>query len=254
VDFLKVDIYMTDNNILTIEDYLLANDSNVRDKEIYYDTYQKLSGNNIDDCNNPFILNGRDFRKCINNKLLVAESLKTGCRFCANFSSTSPEVLYHTLKVIQNQVRVPSSEYTMNLAALNAYERPELVYQEIPVAGGSSYLAPPLTCWNQMSDRKQPHVQKVVTSSGSTYGGNSLRRSLVRMRPGAMSPGGIGVDIKHNSYDRYLNRLKGKGPLRRGVIPPGFGGQVPFNPAFPIYGGKTVKTNIVSGCNCLPVV
>jgi hypothetical protein len=105
-----------------------------------------------------------------------------------------------------------------------------------------------------MSDRKEPHVQKVVTSSGSTYGGNSLKRSLVRMRPGAMSPGGIGVDIKHNSYERYLNRLKGKGPLRRGTIPPGFATNVPFNPAFPIYGGKTVKTNIINGCHCLPLL
>jgi hypothetical protein len=26
-----------------------------------------------------------------------------------------------------------------------------------------------------------------------------------------------------------------------------------FNPAFPIYGGKTTKTSIVSGCNC-PIV
>ena len=29
-----------------------------------------------------------------------------------------------------------------------------------------------------------------------------------------MRPGGVGVDIKHGSYDRYLARLKGKGPLR----------------------------------------
>jgi len=34
------------------------------------------------------------------------------------------------------------------------------------------------------------------------------------MRPGAGSPGGIGVDIKHNCYERYLNRIKAKQPLR----------------------------------------
>lgn len=75
----------------------------------------------------------------------------------------------------------------------------------------------------------------------------------MRNRPGALSPGGIGVDIKHNSYNRYLNRIKGQGPSRRGVIPPGYGSPIPFNLAFPIYGGKTVKTSIVGGCEC-PVV
>jgi hypothetical protein len=44
--------------------------------------------------------------------------------------------------------------------------------------------------------------------------------------------------------------LKGKGPLRRGQIPATFGVPIPFNPAFPVYGGKTTKTNIVNGCNC----
>jgi hypothetical protein len=65
-----------------------------------------------------------------------------------------------------------------------------------------------------------------------------------------MSPGGVGCDIKHNSYDRYLNRIKGKAPLRRGVIPVTYGDAIKFNRAYPIYGGKTVKTSIVNGCNC----
>ena len=79
---------------------------------------------------------------------------------------------------------------------------------------------------------------------------NRRHTSVTSSRPGCQTPGGKGVDIKHNSYDRYLNRLKGKGPLRRGVVPPNFGRPIPFNPAFPIYGGKTTKTNLVSGCDC----
>jgi hypothetical protein len=46
-----------------------------------------------------------------------------------------------------------------------------------------------------------------------------------------------------------LARIKGKGPARRGVVPPNFGTPIPFNPAFPVYGGKTMKTSIV-GDNC----
>jgi hypothetical protein len=102
-----------------------------------------------------------------------------------------------------------------------------------------------------MSDRAVPHYQtNSGNSQGSSYHGSSLRHTQTSSRPGATTPGGYGVDIKHNSYNRYMNRLKAKKDIRRGAIPPNFGAPIPFNPAFPIYGGKTVKTGIVSGCNC----
>ena len=44
--------------------------------------------------------------------------------------------------------------------------------------------------------------------------GNSTKKSITRLRPGSLKPGGFGVDIKHGSYDRYLARLKGKKPLK----------------------------------------
>lgn len=175
------------------------------------------------------------------------------CRDCdTGMNSNNPATRYQLLKQIWNTVRVPSSLYTMNLAGLNAYERPNERYKIVEVAG-SFYVVSPGVNWNQMSDRREPHVQKVVTSSGSTYGGSSLKRSLVRCRPGAGSPGGAGVDIKHNSYDRYLNRIKGKAPLKRGPVPAIFASPyIPFNPAAPIYGSKMVKTAIIDNCVCPP--
>jgi hypothetical protein len=101
-----------------------------------------------------------------------------------------------------------------------------------------------------MSDRAKPSIQKCVTGTGTTYHGSSTKHTITRNRPGAMSPGGIGVDIKHNSYDRYLKKIKGKGPIRRGIIPPNYGQPIPFNNAYPIYGGKIIKTGIISGCDC----
>jgi hypothetical protein len=174
------------------------------------------------------------------------------CRSCNNnLAGNNPASQYQRLKIIQKTVRVPTSLYTMNLAALNVYQKPENKYQVVDVAG-SNYLVSPGVNWNQMSDRKQPHIQVVKSGSGSTYGASSTKHTITRLRPGALSPGGSGVDIKHNSYQRYLNRLKGKGPVRRGVIPPEFGLPfIPFNPAYPIYGGKTMKTSIVSGCDCI---
>ena len=173
------------------------------------------------------------------------------CRsFNQNLNGNDPATQYQRQKIIQNTVRVKSSLYTMNLGALTAYQRPNLIYKLVDNSG-ATYVVPPTVNWNQMSDRKEPHVQVVVSGSGSGYGASSTRRTITRLRPGALSPGGSGVDIKHNSYDRYLNRLKGKGPVRRGVIPPTYGSPyIPFNRAFPVYGGKTIKTSIVSNCNC----
>ena len=167
----------------------------------------------------------------------------SSCRGCyKNLASNDPASINQKQKIIQKTVRINSSLYTMNIAGLNVYQAPATNYQIVEQAG-ASYVVPPGLNWNQMSDRSRPSNQHVKTSSGSTYGSNSLKRSKVRDRPGAMSPGGIGVDIKHNSYERYLNRIKGKGLLKRGneSIGPN------------MTGGKNVKLSIVDGCNCSPI-
>jgi hypothetical protein len=154
----------------------------------------------------------------------------------SNLNGNTPADQYQNLKLIQNTARVYSSLYTSNLGPLNAYKKPTIATQNV--------------CWNQMSDRPVPSVQRATIPTGNNNSLNRRHSSVTSSKPGSQTPGGVGCDIKHNSYDRYLNRLKGKGPLRRGIIPPNFGQPIPFNPAFPIYGGKTTKTNIVTGCNC----
>ena len=172
------------------------------------------------------------------SKLLGLPAFYYRVRSCdTNLTSNTPANQYQLQKQIQNTVRVYASLYTANLGPLTAYQKP----------GPKVYNVG----WNQMSDRPVPSVQKTVVPTGTNCTLNRKHTSVTSSRPGCQSPGGVGCDIKHNSYDRYLNRLKGRGPLRRGVIPPTFGAPViPFNPAFPIYGAKTVKTNIVSGCDC----
>ena len=155
-------------------------------------------------------------------------------------SSTDPAYQYQIQKIIQNTVRVKSSLFTDNLGALNIFQYPNLKEQ---------------VNWNQMSDRAVPHHQTNSThSQGSFYHGNSRRHTQTRCQPGATNPGGWGVDIKHNSYYRYLGRLKGKRPFKREVVPSTFGNPIPFNPAFPIYGAKTMKMNIVTRCNNCPLL
>ena len=175
------------------------------------------------------------------NKLVGLPPYYYRCRDCdTNLNGNTPADQYQKLKLIQNTVRVQGSLYTANLGPLTAYTK--------PINDRSKGLYG--VCWNQMSDRPVPSVQRVTIPTGYNTSMNRRHTSVTSSKPGSQTPGGKGCDIKHNSYDRYLNRLKGKGPLKRGFIPPAFGVPVPFNPAFPIYGGKTVKTNIVSGCDC----
>lgn len=172
-----------------------------------------------------------------------------------SFSNASSAAQYQTQKQIQNTVRVPASLYTFALKSLAGFERPLSTGQWVQQAG-SFYYVPPTVRWNQMSDRAVPSVSKTKTASGGTYHTSSVKHSITRARPGAMHTGGEGCDIKHNCYERYLNRIKGQAPLRRGWIPPEYGAPVPSSRAYPIQGGKVVKTAIVNGCAplCSPPV
>jgi hypothetical protein len=151
------------------------------------------------------------------------------CRNCdTNLTSNVPADQYQRLKLIQNTVRVGSSLYTMNLGALTT-------------SGGN----PTNVSWNQMSDRAVASVQKSTVPTTK-----STRHSSTSSRPGGQNPGGIGCDIKHNSYERRLNRLKGKALLKRGPVPANFGDPIVSTRADPVSGGKTMTTNIVTSCVC----
>lgn len=147
----------------------------------------------------------------------------------------TPAYQYITQKKIQNTVWVPASLYLSDLGALNAFQLPNNRFK---------------VNWNQMSDRRRAHVQPGSSySQGSFYHGSSTRHTQTRPRPGACTPGGAGVDIKHNSYQRYLNRIKGGKLARPGPVLPTYGIKpVEFNPAFPIYGGKVTKPAITTSC------
>lgn len=117
-----------------------------------------------------------------------------GCGGCKNSVACSANA---TQRRIQNTVRVSQSEYLENLAGLNVYEAPIAKYGYVN--------------WNQGSDRAEPgRVMRNVPS----YGANSTKTSITRMRPGSCSAASQGVDIKHGSYARYLARIKGRGPYR----------------------------------------
>ena len=126
------------------------------------------------------------------------------CRCIGTPCLFTPGMKEITQKRIQNQVRIDTSQYID-------------VLSDITIQGGKKNLPinlPKQGFYNvnqsQSSDRNRLHIQtRYVPGPGS----NSTRSSITRLRPGSLGPAGknaIGVDVKHNSFDRYLGRLKAK--------------------------------------------
>ena len=110
------------------------------------------------------------------------------CHFC-NPQTSDPAALQ---RKIWQQVRVSASSFMLTKSAL--------------AAAANLLQANTNTNWNQRSDRLVPHIQTAVHPTH----GNSLRSTLTSLKPGACAPGGVGVDKKHDSYARFLNRKKGQ--------------------------------------------
>tara|TARA_B100000780_G_scaffold65527_1_gene43064 strand:- start:5750 stop:6403 length:654 start_codon:yes stop_codon:yes gene_type:complete len=112
-----------------------------------------------------------------------------------------------TQKIIQNTVRVPASLYINNLASLH-------------INSDNIGTTKP---WNNSSDRLQAHGHNLNSATSSTKQN-------------------YGVDIKHNSYDRYLGRKKSQNLKsdKQGSNPRD-------NTSWPTYwGNKTYKFSIVN--------
>jgi len=124
------------------------------------------------------------------------------CKTCitGGISDTirSPLWVEANQRVLQKQVRAPSSQYTGSLAAMAVRGSFTGTNNNNPLPANASVN------WNQSSDRARPALMKLYVPSR----GNSTKSSITRCRPGSTAPGGQGVDIKHNSYTRFLNRKK----------------------------------------------
>lgn len=167
----------------------------------------------------------------------------TGCKIY------SQKRLDQRQKIIQKVVRVDSAQYAMNRAAMNVYQRKART--AFGLRFGSMYNYP-----STMSDRREPHIvpetQAVHRHASSKHG------SKTRAWPGMTSAAGVGVDVKHGSYARYLARKKGV------ALKAGNGAYKDYHKRSPTFeeiqqnptltqGGKNVKFSIISGggnCEC----
>jgi hypothetical protein len=87
-----------------------------------------------------------------------------------------------------------------------------------------------ITVWKQKPHMM--HFQPTLVGGGSSYHGSSTRRTNTGIRPGAQCPGGAGVEVKHNSYQRHLNRITGVALIKRACCPLGplKGAHAPLGP------------------------
>lgn len=126
---------------------------------------------------------------CVINKKPFELSTKTPnrCWGCAMGINTNSLVPY---KPRYNQT-LPTSLYSEDKSSVVVYKNPSSMFFNVN--------------WNQSSDRPIPHKQTTNVQRNTS----SLLGTRTSLKPGAMSPGGVGVDIKHNSFYRYNLRKRG---------------------------------------------
>ena len=160
--------------------------------------------------NNDYILSYFD---CSFNKVIWIEPIKR-CKACrSGICDGCDEVIVQ--KRIWKQVRVPSSQRSSFLSSVSA--------------NADSAVYPYLN-WNQSSNSSVPSVQKVYVPSR----GNSTRSTVTSLKPGALSSGGEGIDLKHGSYMRYFSRINVKSLGTCAIEPT------------PLYGNKSANYGILS--------
>lgn len=126
-----------------------------------------------------------------------------------------------TQKKIQKTVGVSASTYAMIKASMNVFDKKKLIT-------GLN--------WNQSSDRNVAHNVSI-----------NVPRYLMSNRPGMLSAKGSGVDVKHNSYARYLAQKKQKSVRQEKGVTTSNNSNVT-----PISGNKRYKLGIVytNSCYC----
>ena len=112
---------------------------------------------------------------------------------CSSFNS------FIIQKNIQNQTGIQSSTYINNLVPQHV-SRGQKFYIQQGLPNFSKNSSDRLR-----SSNTQNNSIRIIHRNTS-----SIKGSRTSLKPGNLAPGGIGVDIKHNSYNRHLAKLKSK--------------------------------------------
>jgi len=177
----------------------------------------------------PVLVNLCDCSNNINHDISMCPQPGSNCitlptcngKLCTNFDNVAIE------RRIQNQSRMPSSQYRDALESVGVVQDTlSFKGNESDLIGMSSRIWGNKNNLRNQSDRSTPSRTGVWMAPGNraqTLGeqngisgyvnvptrGNSTKTTVTGNRPGAMTPGGEGVDVKHGSYHRYLAKKKG---------------------------------------------
>ena len=121
------------------------------------------------------------------------------CETCKSYCF--PDHLIQTEKQIQNQVGVSESQ---------------MIDVKSAFAIGSQLMQFPRNYNRYINNYPHRNLSDRTNASNSAINfynnvptrGSSTRSSITSNKPGSMVPGGKGVDVKHDSYARYLGKLK----------------------------------------------
>ena len=105
------------------------------------------------------------------------------CIACSENANTTASNTARQQRILKT-VRVPTGQYLSNLASLTV--RGDRL--------NTSTIANHLVNQSQASDRAILSVQRPVANP--------------KLRPGRLAPGGVGVDVKHNSFERIMARKR----------------------------------------------
>ena len=139
------------------------------------------------------------------------------CIACSENANSQASITARQQRILKT-VRVPTGQYLSNLASLT-------------VRGDGSNtptIATNLVNKSQASDRAILSVQRPIANP--------------RLRPGKLGPGGVGVDVKHNSFERIMARKRAQNIRTDGST------------LTPLSGNKTRTYGIVNrrDCECSP--
>jgi hypothetical protein len=147
------------------------------------------------------------------------------CRSCINTCSGTANCEWNNQLSVQKKiwrlVGASSSQYQSSLASMNVLDS----------------LGPCIIPWTQGSDRKSP-------GQPIAY----VPRARTRGRPGGLGTSGEfakGVDVKHNSYNRYLARKKG---VHLVTTPNLSNGENTENLPLPYKGNKRYALGFINNC------
>jgi len=120
---------------------------------------------------------------------------------------------------IQNTVRIPNSQYLDNLTSLT-------------VRGSEKNT--PLSTFSYVN-QSQASDRNILS--------NQNKIANPKLRPGKLGPGGVGVDVKHNSFDRILARKKAQNIRTDSTL---------STATVPLYGNKVKTYGIINTepCRC----